>query len=76
MKLNEIKVGKTYHNGKSAVRKVIGEYYPTHYLDQDCVRYAVLAGRNTGAESYCTRRAFAAWAKGYGVTRLPEKGTP
>lgn len=72
MKKSEIKVGVTYHNGKTgrfySERMVIAEG-PEYLLydvqeDHDCIRYRVVKGRDVGEEGNMTRTAFARWARG------------
>lgn len=72
MKKSEIKVGKTYHNGKQgrfySEREVVAEG-PEYVLyrgqeNMDCIRYITRKGVGIGNSGNMTRASFAAWAKG------------
>lgn len=71
MKKSEIKVGRTFTDGKGNIREVTNlGYYPLYKDQQDthCVQYKVLTKKRgphpVGSSQCCTQSAFAAWAKG------------
>lgn len=71
MKTSEIKVGRTYTDGKGAIRLVTGEgrlfkLYQGQ-ASTDCLQYKLLAKKRgphpVGSVCNSTRAAFASWAK-------------
>lgn len=69
MKPAEIKVGKTYHNGKTgprsfSARKVLetGVRYSSF---NDGVKFLQVEGRYKGETSIISMASFASWAKAY-----------
>lgn len=72
MKKSEIRIGKSYSNGRGRVRKVVGvgpEYaLYTGQLDGECLCYEIVqdgSKKNLAAGKRCnmTVSAFASWAK-------------
>ena len=79
MRKAEIKVNKTYTDGKGNVRLVVGKG-PAYTLcgpnqtDKDCVRYRLIRKKlgpgKVGEEYDTTRASFARWAKGRVIGEL------
>jgi hypothetical protein len=71
MRKNEIKVGKTYTDGKGGTRTIVASgrltRYSLHQIDRDCIEYRMDATKKcpgrVGSTYTITRSKFAQWAK-------------